>query len=145
MEILTTSFSFFLLLILIVSPLFIINRLDKLKLKNNFLLYLILGIIVTSLLTFLIGWWSDFSNKILLSHYGYDFEAMKDVERYKNVTKENLEKVKGLVVSMMGIGWPLKAIMTYVIYCPYLLLVYVVSYFYKKNKIKKEQVFLSEN
>ena len=101
MEILTTSFSFFLLLTLIVSPLFIINRLDKLKLKNNFLLYLILGIIVTSLLTFLIGWWSDFSNKILLSHYGYDFEAMNDVERYKNVTKENLEKVKGLEISMM--------------------------------------------
>lgn len=141
MEILTTSFSFFLLLTLIVSPLFIINRLDKLKRKNNFLLYLILGIIVTSLLTFLIGWWSDFSNKILLSHYGHDFEAMNDVERYKNVTKENLEKVKGLEINMMGIGWPLKAIMTYVIYCPYLLIVYVVSYFYKKNRKKKVQAF----
>ena len=140
MEILTTTITFLLLIALIVSPSFIIFGLNKLNLKYKFLLYLFSGIIITSILTFLLAFWSDWSNKILLSHYGYDFDAMNDVERYRNVTKENLGKVKGLEISMMGIGWPLKAFMVYSIYSPYLLIVYIVTYFYKKNKTKKEQV-----
>jgi hypothetical protein len=145
MEILTTTITFLLLIALIVSPSFIIFGLNKLNLKYKFLLYLFSGIIITSILTFLLAFWSDWSNKILLSHYGYDFDAMNDVERYRNVTKENLGKVKGLEISMMGIGWPLKAFMVYIVYSPYLLIVYLATYFYKKNKAKKEQEFLSEN
>ena len=140
MEILTTTITFLLLIALIVSPSFIIFGLNKLNLKYKFLLYLFSGIIITSILTFLLAFWSDWSNKILLSHYGYDFDAMNDVERYRNVTKENLGKVKGLEISMMGIGWPLKAFMADSIYLPYLLIVYILTYFYKKNKTKKEQV-----
>ena len=77
---------------------------------------------------------------MLQSHYDYDFDAMDDVHRYKNVSKANFDRVKELSIRMMGIGWPLKAFMAYSIYSPYLLIVYIVTYFYKKNKTKKEQV-----
>lgn len=141
MEILTTTITFLLLITLIVSPSFIIFGLNKLNLTNKFLLYLVSGIIITSILTFLFAFWSNLSNKILLSHYGYDFEAMNDIERYRNVAKENLEKVKGLEISIMGIGWPLKAFMVYIVYSPYLLIVYLATYFYKKINRKKNKLF----
>lgn len=98
------------------------------------MLYLILGISITSILILIFAWWSDTSNKMLLSHYGYDFEAMNVTERFENVSAQNMERVKRLEVSMMGIGWPLKAFMTYVIYSPYLIIVYMVSYLLKKYK-----------
>lgn len=140
MEILTTTITFVLLIILLVFPSFLIIGINKLNLKNNFISYVIFGILLTSILTFTLAWWSHLKNEMLLSHYGYDFDAMDDVQRYKNVSKENFDRVKELRISMMGIGWPLKAFMAYSIYSPYLLIVYIVTYFYKKNKTKKEQV-----
>jgi hypothetical protein len=107
------------------------------NLKNKFILYLIFGIIITAFLTLTIGWWSSFSNKMLLSHYGYNFDAMNDVERFKNVAFKNLDEVKQLEINMLGIGWPLKAFMFYTIYLPYLIIVYLATYFIKKEKSKK--------
>lgn len=140
MEIITTTISFILLVALIVFPSFIIYKLNKLNVKNIFIFYLISGIIITSILTLVFAWWADYSDEFLLSHYGYDFDSMNDVERFKNVTAENLDRVKNLEMSMMGIGWPLKAIMSYIIYCPYLLIVYFVTFFYKKKKNINEQL-----
>ena len=134
MQIITTTISFILLIALIVSPLFLIKKLNKLNVKYNFIAYLISAIIITSVLTLVLGWWAHFSDKILHSHYGYNFDAMNDNERFENVSTENLDRVKNLEISMMGIGWPLKAIMSYLVYCPYLLVVYIVSFFYTKRK-----------
>jgi hypothetical protein len=134
MQILATILSFSLLLLILASPVLILFGLRKFNLKSNFIVYLILGITITSILTLLFAWWSDASNQMLLTHYGYDFEAMDETERFKNVSAQNMERVKSLEVSMMGIGWPLKAFMTYMIYCPYLLLIYLISFFLKKYK-----------
>ena len=136
MEIICITISFILLIALIVSPLFLIKKLNKLNVKYNFIVYLISAIIITSILTLVLGWWAHFSNKLLLSHYGYNFDAMNDNERFKNVSTENLDRVKIFEISMMGIGWPLKAIMSYLVYSPYLLIVYIVSFFYAKRKRK---------
>jgi hypothetical protein len=84
-----------------------------------------------------LGWWGSFSNEFLLSHYGYDFDAMNDIERFKNVALENLDKVKELETNMLGIGWPFKAFMFFLIYSPYLLIVYISTYFYRKNSNHK--------
>ncbi|KFF15374.1 hypothetical protein [Flavobacterium hydatis] len=81
----------------------------------------------------ILGWWGSFSNEFLLSHYGYDFDAMNDIERFKNVTLKNLDKVKELETNILGIGWPLKATLFFLIYSPYLLIVYISTYFYKKR------------
>jgi hypothetical protein len=139
MEILTTTIKTLLLITLIVCPSFIIVGMNKLNLKNNFIIYTISGILITSILTFTLAWWSHLSNEILLSHYGYDFEAMNDIDRFRNITKENFDRVKELRINIVGIGWPLKAFMVYIVYSPYLLIVYLVTYFYKKIKIKKNR------
>ena len=135
MEILIRIISFSLIIALIVSPIVILIGLKRLKIKKYiFLTYLTLGIFITAIIALTFGWWLDYSNEMLLSHYGYDFDAMNDKERFSNVMPENWDKVKSLEVSMMGIGWPLKTIMTFSVYSPYLLLIYLVAFFIQKNK-----------
>ena len=130
MEILTFVISIILLIGLILSPILLFIKLRKSKL--NFLTYLILGLVIT--LTF--AWWADYSDQLLLSHYGYDLDAMNDTDRYGNVKSENLEKVKQIEIGYFGIGWPLKAIMTYVFYFPYLLIIYPIGITIGKMKQK---------
>jgi hypothetical protein len=74
---------------------------------------------------------------LLLTHYGYDFDDMNNIERFRNVAPENLAKAKNLRISIMGIGWPLKAFMSYTFYFPYLLIVYFVFVFIQRAKTKK--------
>lgn len=135
MEILAFVISIILSIGLILSPILLFIKLRKSKL--NFLTYLILGLIITSGITFTFAWWADYSDKLLLNHYGYDLDAMNDSERYGNVESENLGKVKQIEISYFGIGWPLKAIMTYVFYLPYLLIVYPIGITFRKMKQKR--------
>lgn len=85
----------------------------------------------------LAGWWGDYSNKILLSWYGFNFNEVDFGEGCKNVSEGNLMKVKQLRRNSMGIGWPLKAIIAYVFYWPYLIIVYILSCLFKRLKSKK--------
>jgi hypothetical protein len=128
MELLATIISFTLLIATIIVPIVILVRLNRQNTKHKLAAFLILAFITTSIMTLALAWWGNISTKILLSHYGYDFDAMSDIERYANVSEENIERVKQLEISMMGIGWPLKAFMTYTVYSPYLVVVYLVSY-----------------
>jgi hypothetical protein len=137
MEILIKAITFTLLFLLFASPLFVTYGLSKLNRKNNFVAYIVLGIVTTFILTWILGWWSSFSNDLLLSHYGYDFEAMNNFERFKNVANVNLERVKSLETSMMGIGWPLKVIMSYIFYSPIFSIIYLAVYFFKRNQERK--------
>jgi hypothetical protein len=137
MEIIVTIISFLFIIALIALPIVILIGLKRLNVKKfKFLTYLILGVVITSIITLTFGWWSDTSNEILLSYYGYDFDAMTDTQRFSNVSPENLERVKGLEISMMGIGWPLKAIMTFIVYSPYILVVYLIVYLIQNRKKK---------
>ena len=135
METLTFVISIILLIGLILSPILLFIKLRKSKL--NFLTYLILGLVITSGITLTFAWWADYSDKLLLNHYGYDLDAMNYSERYGNVKSENLEKVKQIEISYFGIGWPLKAIMTYVFYSPYLLIIYLIGIAFRKMKQKR--------
>lgn len=141
MEISLYAIKFILLIVIIMAPIILLNRLHKRHLKNTFVPYLIFGTIIMFPLLLSIAWWGDFSTRILLSHLGYNFEAMNNVERFKNVTIEDLVKVKNLEKEMLGIGWPLKAILFYLfLYCPYLFIVYLASLLYRKNKTSKNQI-----
>jgi hypothetical protein len=135
METLTFIISITLLLGLILSPILLYLKLKKFKF--SFLTYLILGLAITAGITLTFAWWADYSDQLLLSHYGYDLDAMNDSERYGNVKREDLEKVKQIEIGYFGIGWPLKAIMTYVFYSPYLLIVYLIGITIRKMKQKK--------
>lgn len=116
-------------------PILLLIHLKRGKKKKVFLRYSLIGFILLAILIFVFAWWTDKSDIILLSHYGYNFDAMTDLDRYKNVTIENLEKVKFIEVSVMGLGWPLKAIFAEVLVIPYLFIVYLL--FYVISKIKK--------
>ncbi|OUL60836.1 hypothetical protein [Flavobacterium sp. AJR] len=137
MEIIIKTITFISIITLIVLPILILNKIYKQNTKNIFIIYLITSIITTFILVLIVGWWGSFSNEILLSYYGFDFDAMNDIERFKNVALENLEKVKELEKNTLGIGWPLKAFMFFLIYSPYLLIVYISTYFYRKNSKHK--------
>ncbi|MCO5239536.1 MAG: hypothetical protein M9904_05725 [Chitinophagaceae bacterium] len=90
----------------------------------------------TAIIALTFGWWADTSDQMLLKHYGYNFDAMNDTERFGNVSSDNIERVKNLEKSIMGVGWQLKVIITYVFYSPYLLIVYLVAYLFSKKAMK---------
>ncbi|OIV42324.1 hypothetical protein [Flavobacterium johnsoniae] len=138
MEDLNTAIKFAFLIILVISPILLLNKLYKRDLKMLFISYLITSIAITFSLVLIMAWWSHFSIELLLSHYGYDSNLLTEAERLKNVTAENLDRVKTLDSSRMGIGWPLKAILFYIFYSPYLLIVYFGCYFYRKSKLSKQ-------
>lgn len=131
MEILVYAISFALFISLIIFPIFILNKLYKRRIKNTLFSYLAISLITTFCLCLFIAWWSNFSKEILLSHYGYDFDPMND--HLKNVKIENLNRVKSLRKSIMGVGWPLKAFFIFPVYSIYLFIIYPV-YFLNKNK-----------
>jgi len=134
MEILVTIISFGLMVGIVVAPILIPVKLNRWNIRYRFVALLAITVITTSILTLIFAWWADTSTWILLSHYKYDFEAMNDAERYAQVAKENIERVKRIEMRMMGIGWPLKAFMTYLVYSPYLLAVYLLTYVIKKYR-----------
>lgn len=138
MEDLNTAIKFTFLIILVISPIILLNKLYKRDLKMLFISYLITSIAITFSLVLIMAWWSYFSIDLLLSHYGYDYNLLTETERLKNVTTENLDRVKTLKASKMGIGWPLKAILFYVFYSPYLLIAYFASYFYRRAKLSPQ-------
>ena len=143
METLTTIISFFLLLILISTPILLFVRIKKwYRLKFDFLTYLISGLIITAGIMWIFAWWADYSNILLLKHYNgyvYNPDSGGYQIEYDNVLPENLERVKSLEISVMGIGWPLKAIMFFVFYSPYLLIVYGVGKLKRRVKRKNKE------
>jgi len=138
METLTTIISFLLLLGLISVPILLFVGIKKwYRLKFNFLTYLISGLIITAGIMWIFAWWTDYSNILLLKHYnGYVYNPDSDGYQieYDNVLPENLERVKSLEIRVMGIGWSLKAIMSFVFYSPYLLIVYGVGQLIRRKK-----------
>lgn len=137
MEILIDIVSFSLFFGLILCPIILLRKIKKSKIKFKFITYLMVGIFLTAILTFLFAWWNYSSDLILLKHYGYDIEGMNETEFYGKVLPENMEKVKSIETSIMGIGWPLKAIMTFIFYLPYLIIIYIIYYLIEKNRRKK--------
>lgn len=136
MEILITTIKFILIIILIFCPFLILIKLHKQNSNYSFAIYLILSAVTTFILVLVLAWWSHYSCQLLLSHFGYDNDAWSDLEKFKNITSENLNKVKEIDKSRMGIGWPLKAFIFYPFYFLYLLIVYVTNNFIKNLKQK---------
>ncbi|WMW78024.1 hypothetical protein RF683_00845 [Flavobacterium sp. 20NA77.7] len=138
METIFDIISLTLLTALFISPFFIIWWLNRLAIRYKFIIYLTIGVLTTAIIFLTFGWWVDISDQMLLEHYGYDFDAMNYTERFGKVSPENMERVKNLEMSIMGIGWPLKVILTYIFYFPYILIVYLLTYFFNKIRLRKQ-------
>ncbi len=103
------------------------------------LFYSLIGLSVIGVLMLIFAWWSHESDLILLKHFGYNIDGMNEIEFFGNVLPENMDKVKRIETSVMGIGWPIKAILGFVMTFPYLIFVYIVKVFIiriMKNKIE---------
>ena len=138
MEILTTVVSLILLLGLILFPIILFIGIERWnKLKFEFLTYLTIGLIIAAGIVGTSAWWADFSDQLLMRYYGYDFNAMNEIERFSRVADENKERVKQLEISYFGIGWPLKAAIGFVSYSPYLLIVYLVGLLVERTRGEK--------
>lgn len=132
------STSFFIIIIFeIAFPFLIVKLLNKSNLKFKFLIFFVIVLFSSAILSIISAWWAYEGDNLLLNLYGFDFDAMNNFERYKNVSKDNLDRVKSLEVSIMGIGWPLKAIFGFVIYLPYQMIAYLLSYIWRKYKSRK--------
>ena len=136
METVVTIISLILLGGLVVAPIFIVRRVNRVKVKYKFITYLAIGIIISLLLIATFAWWTDTSDRMLLARYGYNIDGMNESEVYGRVAPENMERVKSLETSVMGIGWTLKAIISSVVYKPYLLIVYLIAYNNSKGRKK---------
>ena len=137
METLITLSNVVVFLILIIHPVFVLSYLKK---KNKFSAtnFFIISVLVSLLLCLVSVWWfEEGQNNILLNYYGFNREDMYNGDPFKSVTKENLSKVEKLYDNMFGLGWPIKAVVSYIFYFPYLLLMYLIFYFTNKYFIKK--------
>ncbi len=143
METLATTISIILLLGLLLVPILLFVAIKKwYRLRFEFLTYLILGLITSAIITLVFAWWSNYSDIILLKHYnGYVYNPNDgDYEvNYENVLPENIDRVKSLEISLMGIGWPLKAMLTFVFYSQYLLITYFIGQFIIRVKTEAKQ------
>lgn len=119
--------------LIVVTPILLLFFLKKLNIKNTYIYYFLIGLLVSGGIIYFFAWWTDKSNLILLEHYGYNIYGMNNVESYKEVLPENIEQVKKIEQSAMGIGWTLKAILGFVVLIPYLLLVYIGNKLLEKN------------
>ena len=134
METLIAIIDFFILGIIIATPILLLTILKKSNLRSYSIIYFMIGIILSGLIIWLFAWWTDISNSILLKHYGCNVLGINTTELYKNVMPSDLERVWNIENSMMGIGWPLKAIFGFIIFIPYLCVVFIVSKIIEKRK-----------
>ncbi len=133
MENFITLTYFFIFILIIVHP-FIVYRFLKKKNKVTFVKFILFCLATSTFLCVLSAWWMcEGGNNLLLQNYGFTEYAMGEEERYQNAKPENIKRTKEIYESMFGIGWPLRAIMTYVFYLPYLIFVYLVYYFIQKK------------
>lgn len=140
MEILTTVISFTLLLGLIATPILVFVGVKKWNQLNlEFTTYLISSLILTAGITLIFAWWDDKTSEILLKHYNA-LNFNNDFATYQysieNVKPEDLKRVEQLKIKHFGIGWPLKAIISFVFYLPYLIIVYLVGQAIRRRKNK---------
>lgn len=129
MEIIITTISLLIFIALVISPIIILKLVNKSNNKFKFITYLTIGLIVIAIISLIFGWWNDTSTIILLEHYnGYNINPDSNSGQvyYDAVLPENIDRVKELERSHMGIGWPLKSIFLFVLSSPYLLIVHFV-------------------
>lgn len=139
METLITISNFLILGLIFIAPILILIILKRLKTKRTVIIYSLIGLSVLGVLMLIFAWWSHESDLILLKHFGYNIDGMSETEFFGNVLPENMDRVKRLETSVMGIGWPVKAIFGFVMTIPYLIFVYIGKVLIDRIMIKKNE------
>lgn len=140
MEILVSIIHFLIIGLILTFPVFILVVLKRLKTRRPLILYSIFSLILLGVIILFFAWWSYKSDLLLLKHYGYNIDGMNYSEFYGNVAPENMENVKSIETSVMGIGWQLKAFFGYLMFIPYLIIVYIGHIILERVKRSKKEV-----
>jgi hypothetical protein len=138
METIVTTLNILVFIFLLIHPILILKYL-KINKILNFTRFFIICLISSLILCVFAAWWLDKGQKdLLLYSYGYNDEDTFMGDPFKSVKKEHMDKAIELYESSFGIGWPIKAILSYIFYLPYLIIVYLLIYFINKYKMKKK-------
>ncbi len=132
METLVFSILLVLLFLLLIFPIVLFFKLRQTK--NHFWIYLVSGLIIALIIIAGFTWWADYSDKLLLLYYGYDFDAPNEAQRFARVDAAHLDTVKQIEHRYFGIGWPVKALLAYAYYSPYLIIAYLIGMLIKRIK-----------
>jgi len=122
------------LIFILVTPFLICKKAYKSPLKNKTILSILISTSTVIILSFIFAWWTDFSQVIQLKLYGYNLDLIPDnSDRFVNVNQEDHEVVKKLLISTNGIGWPLKAIFSLMLFIPFGILTPVIYFLIKRK------------
>ena len=124
MEVFVKIIGLLLFIGVLATPIVSLIVFSKIELRFKFIWYLLVTIFITSGFTIVFAWWADYSNNLLLSYYGYDSVTMGNTNRFADVLPKDKERVQQLLISVRGIGWPLKAMMLYPMIVSYLAIIY---------------------
>ncbi len=147
MEIIITTITLLIFVGLLLSPIVIFKLINNSINKFKVIAYLTIGLLFLAIISLIFGWWNYTSTIILLEHYnGYHINPDSNSGQvyYDAVLPENIERVKELERSHMGIGWSLKSIFLFVLFSPYLIIVYFAMYLIDKNRKKKISTLQTE-
>jgi hypothetical protein len=144
LDILITMSYLILSLSFVVLPIILLRKMKEVKTKYIYLKFLCCVLIICFFLSVLCAFWKDYSSEILLRSYNaYELNLDSGTEQveYKNVKAENLERVKQLEQTIMGIGWPLRAIFIFVFsILPVFFLTFLINEIIDTKIIKKRNI-----
>ena len=139
MDVILKIFNGFLFIAFIAVHFFILRKIDNSSIRYRLLAYLFIALIYNALFSILFAWWNDESKIVLLDYYHawiYNPDSGGFQIEYDNVKPENLVIVKNLEKSVMGIGWPLRAIFMFVFSIPLLFVISAINVFYDDRRTK---------
>lgn len=108
---------------------------NKLK-HNSYLLLLFLTIVLSfSLSTLTVYWAEDLSRELIYQLHGFDPNGMDESERWtKEIHIEDRKTIERIYKGSFGMGWPIRLILSYVIFMiPYNLVVCGIIYEFKRK------------
>jgi len=120
MEWIVTSLNLLLFVGLLVGPILLLRGIGRTHLSHKRIWFYGLGLVLMAFICTLFAWWRYTSDLLLLQHFGYNMDGINERARFKNVLPEHVTTVKSLEISIMGIGWPVKAMVVFVMCLPYL-------------------------
>ena len=130
-------------------PVITLRKMKALKIKYINIKFVISTILICAILSIFSPFWKNYSSEILLRSYNayeYNPDSGNEQVEYENVKSENIERVKQLEKTIMGIGWPLKAIFIFTFsILPVFLLTLAATEIIEKRISRKMKIIENEN
>ena len=137
-----------LLLSFVALPTIILRKMKEAKTKFIEVKFMFYVFFICFSLSTLCAFWKDYSSEILLRSYNaYELNPDSGTEQveYENVKLENVQRVKQLEHTIMGIGWPLRAMFIFVFsILPVLLLTFLMNEIIEKVILRKRKIAENE-